>query len=212
VNAENINPRLSISNKISELFYLYGGRLILNKDLMAEKNLRMRPLFTSSDYSWTRQSFGYGGVNEAPPTPEEILRREPLAALIEGRFPPKYVNQDIPAWPAEPGEDAEDEEALASEITGDAEESKMIVIGCSNMFKDDVLQPALSHRALLLNCVDAMTLGDELINIRSKNIAARRIRQTSTVGKALSKILVVWFSPVVFVAVGIFLTVRRRRR
>ncbi len=65
--------------------------------------------------------------------------------------------------------------------------------------------------ALLLNCVDALTLGDELINIRSKNIVARRIKATSGMGKALSKAFVVWFPPLVFLALGIFVTIKRKR-
>ena len=212
VGGETINNEVSISNKISELFYMYGGRLILNKDLMAEEGLNHRILFTSSNYSWTRQPVGYGNVNESPPLPEDVLRNEPLAVLVEGSFSAKYVDQDIPAWPTEPGEEAEEEETEPSEIAGEAQPNKMIFLGCANMFKDDLLQPAVSHRALLLNCVDALTLGDELINIRSKNIAARRIRETSPFGKAAAKAFVVWFSPLLFVALGIVLTIRRKMR
>jgi cadmium resistance protein CadD (predicted permease) len=70
----------------------------------------------------------------------------------------------------------------------------------------------MSHKALLLNSVDALTLGDDLINIRSKNIVARRIQETSPMGKALSKAFVVWFPPLVFVALGIYLTIRRKKK
>ena len=214
VNAETINNAVSISNKISELFYMYGGRIVLNKDLMAEKDLQYRTLFTSSDYSWVRQGYGYGNINEAPPDPGDVLRNEVLGVLIEGRFTPKFVDQDIPAWPVEPGaeeeEEGEGEDAMTSEITGDPAENKIIAIGCTNMFKNDVLQPVTSHKALLLNCVDALTLGDELINIRSKNIVARRIRTVSSVGKAAAKAFVVFFSPAAFVILGIYLTVRRK--
>jgi hypothetical protein len=80
------------------------------------------------------------------------------------------------------------------------------------MFKSDILQSVVSHRAFLLNCVDALTLGDELINIRSKNIAARRIKNISSVGKTASKAFVIWFSPLVFVAAGIYLTIRRKMK
>ena len=120
---------------------------------------------------------------------------------------------NIPKWATVPGEEnLEDEVEQPSEIIGNANENKMFVMGCTNMFKDDILQSVVSHRALLLNCVDALTLGDELINIRSKNIVARRIKNTSGAGKAASKAFVVWFSPLVFIAAGIYLTIRRKTK
>ncbi len=215
VSQENINTNLSISNKISEIFYMFGGRLDINDELLKQNNLQKRVLFTSSANSWTRQGYGYGAVNELPPTENELMKYQPLGVLIEGRFPAKYTNQNIPEWPADP-EEGEEQTALEtevlSEITGDALENKIIAFGCANMFKSDILQSVTSHKALLLNSVDAMTLGEELINIRSKNIAARRIRETSSFGKALSKAFVVWLTPAVFVVLGFYLTVRRRMK
>ncbi|MFZ5519386.1 MAG: Gldg family protein [Candidatus Zhuqueibacterota bacterium] len=215
VNAENINSDLSISNKISELFYMYGGRLLVNEDAMKEQKLNARTLFTSSNVSWTREGHGYGPINEAPPAEEDLLRHQPLGILVEGKFKPTYVDQNIPKWQAQPGPDADAastaDPELPSEIVGDPRETKIIAMGCSNMFKSDVLQSVNSHKFLLLNSVDALTLGDELINIRSKNISARTIKTTSSVGKAMAKAFVVWFPPLVFVALGIFITIKRKK-
>ncbi len=216
VDAENINTNLSISNKISGLFYMYGGRLKINDDLTDENDIRVRTLFTSSDFSWTRMGYGYGAVNENPPSSENILKKQPLGTLLEGRFKPKYIDESVPEWPEETGEetgeDIEEEDDSLPELVEESEETKIIAIGCTNMFKSDILQSVVSHRAFLLNCVDALTLGDELINIRSKNIAARRIKNISSVGKAASKTFVIWFSPLVFVATGIYLTIRRKMK
>ncbi len=216
VNAENINSNLSISNKITELFYMYGNRILVHEEIMKENNIRFETLFTSSNFSWTREGYGYGNIDVSPPSSEDVLRYQPLGILVEGKFKPKYVDQNIPKWSKEPGATSEDEEKeeepeLPSEIVGDPKENKMLVMGCSNMFKNDILQSVNSHMALLLNCVDALTLGDELINIRSKNIVARRIKATSGMGKALSKAFVVWFPPLVFLALGIFVTIKRKR-
>jgi hypothetical protein len=213
VTPENINTGLSISNKITEIFYMYGGRLQLIDEVLNENNITSEILFTSSNFSWTRLGVGYGAVDVRPPAARDVLKHQPFGVLLEGQFKPKHVDQNIPKWPTEPGSgepDAAEEIGQPSEIVGDPQENKMIVFGCTNLFKSDVLQSVISHRALLLNCVDALTLGDELINIRSKNIAARRIKETSSVGKAASKAFVVWFSPILFVAVGIYLTIKRK--
>jgi len=216
VNAENINSNLSISNKISELFYMYGSRLNVHEEILKENNMNFETLFTSSNFSWTRESYGYGNIDISPPSPEDVLKHQPFGILVEGKFKSKYVDQNIPKWPEEPGstedKDKEEEPELPSEIVGEGKENKMLVMGSSNLFKNDILQSVNSHKALLLNCVDALTLGDELINIRSKNIAARRIKATSGMGKALSKAFVVWFPPLVFVALGIFVTIKRKKK
>lgn len=215
INAENINSDLSISNKISELFYMYGGRLLVHEEIMEENNLNFRTLFTSSNFSWTREGYGYGAINETPPAEEDLLRHQPLGILVEGAFKPKYVDQNIPKWPKQPGADAgneaEEEPDMPSEISSDAKENKIIAMGCSNMFKTDVLRSVNSHKFLLLNSVDALTLGDELINLRSKNIVARKIKATSSMGKAMAKTFVVWFPPLVFIALGIFITIKRKK-
>jgi len=215
VNAENINSDISISNKISELFYMYGGRLLVHEEIMNENNINYETLFTSSNFSWTRESYGYGNIDVSEPSPEDLIKQQPFGILVEGKFKPKYVDQNIPKWQPMPGAppdaDQEEEPELPSEIVGDPQENKMLVMGCSNMFKNEILQSVNSHKALMLNCVDALTLGDELINIRSKNIAARRIKATSGVGKALAKVFVVWFPPLVFVALGIFVTLKRKK-
>lgn len=214
VNAENINSEVSISNKISELFYMYGSRMLVHKEIIKENNLGFKTLFTSSNFSWTREGMGYGNIDVSEPAGEDVLKRQTLGLLVEGKFKSKYVDQAIPKWPDEPGAMDTDttEQDLPSEITGDPIENKIIAMGCSNIFKNDILQSVNSHKALLLNSVDALTLGDDLINIRSKNIAARRIKATSGVGKALSKAFVVWFPPLVLVGLGIFVTLKRKKK
>ena len=215
VNAENINSDLSISNKISEIFYMYGSRLLVHEDILKENKINFETLFKSSNFSWTREGYGYGNIDVSPPSSEDVLKYQPLGILVQGKFKSKYVDQNIPKWSAAPGaagDNQEQEPDLPSEIVGDPKENKMLIMGCSNMFKNEILQSVNSHKALLLNCVDALTLGDELINIRSKNIVARRIKATSGMGKALSKAFVVWFPPLVFVALGIFVTIRRKKK
>ncbi|MDZ7270134.1 MAG: GldG family protein [candidate division KSB1 bacterium] len=209
VNQENINDRVSVANKITELFYMYGTKLNLFDEILKKDNLKATVLFTSSNHSWTTESLGYRPVDTSEPASGDFLRRQPLGVLIEGTFSSRYAEQPPPKWPSEgSGVDS----SAAPLITGPGTPNKIIAYGCSNMFKDDVLRAVDSHKALLLNSVDALTLGDELIHIRAKNIEARRIKETSAFGKSLAKFFVVWFPALGFVALGVFLTMRRKMK
>ena len=140
VTGQNINNELSIANGVSDLFYMYGTRIIVHDNKMEQDTLDYETLFTSSDFSWTREGFGYGAVNEDPPALENVLRHQPLGILVQGRFAPKYVDTNIPEWPSEPGAEEEKEPLnLPSEIIGPAKENKIIAIGNSNVFKSDML-------------------------------------------------------------------------
>lgn len=214
VNAENINNEVSISNKITELFYLYGSRLKLIDERLEENTLKATMLFTSSSRSWTRETTGYRPIDTSEPPDEAMLKNQPLGVLIEGKFDPFYKDETVPPWSVQPGEELDNQVQAdsADKIEGESEDAKLIVYGCANLFKNDVIENITSHKALLLNSVDALTLGDDLINIRSKNIVARRIKETGSVSKAFTKAFVVWFPPLVFIGLGIYLTLKRKSK
>ncbi len=214
VNAENINNEVSISNKISELFYLYGSRLNILDEIIRKDTLTTTTLFTSSAHSWTTESFGYAPVNTNEPASDGFLKYQPLGVYIEGTFTSPNLDKDPPAWPSTSSDDkkGEEPEDNAPKIEGPAKPAKLICYGNSNLFKNEILQAVDSHKALLLNSVDALTLGEDLIHIRSKNIVARRIHETSPAGKAFTKAFVVWFPVLGFILAGIYINIRRRKK
>ena len=107
---ENMNNSLSISNKITDLFYLFGGRLLIDEVTMDSSGLDYETLFSSSEYSWTRRGRGWTPVDVSPPNPGDVLEHQPLGILVEGQFEARYVDQNIPKWPKKPDEKDDDEE------------------------------------------------------------------------------------------------------
>ncbi len=215
VSPTNINSEVSISNKISELFYLYGSKINLIDDVInGEKVNKSTILFTSSEYSWTRDAQGYGPVNTEEPEKDSMLKYQPLSLYLEGKFPSTYANMSKPDWPKDPPSPESEGEISAPdtlrEELGEAKTSKIIAFGCSNLFKSQVLENITSHRALLLNAVDAVTLGEDLINIRSKNISLRKVGPTTMGEKFWAKFLVIWLMPLVFIGLGIYLAIIRK--
>jgi len=212
----NMNSEVSISNKISELFYLYGSKLNLVDDVLdSEKITKKIILFTSSEHSWTRDAISYGPISTEEPSEEAMLKYQPLGIYLEGQFESSFANALKPDWPQTPGADEDEAEAepdTTREAFGEAQPAKIIAFGSANLFKSQLLENIISHRALLMNSVDALSLGEDLINIRSKNIAMRRIRPTTMTEKFWAKAFVIWFMPLVFVVVGIYLAVTRRTK
>jgi len=207
---QNINRKLSVSNNISELFYMYGSRLIVHEDTMEKDSLEYHVLFSSSKQSWTGMNQGWGPVNTTPPPSERFLGNQPLGLYVSGTFRSKFRDTPAPPWKEdETGSVAADDTAAFS---GEPAPSQVIALGCSNMFKDDVIQYVENHQRLLLNCVDALSLGDELIHIRSKHVTARRIKEISSAGKAVSKGVIVFLTPLLFAAGGIYISIRRKTR
>ncbi len=214
VESNNINQKLSISNGIDALAYMYGNRLIINEKIIKDNDLFYETLFTSSNYSWTRRAYSYS-VDTNPPEPDQVLKHEPLGIYLEGKFPANYKDKKPPAWESglDENEDNPEESVIdTSGFTGESKESKIIFFGCSNLFKNNILASIEGHKSLLLNSVDALTLGDELIHIRSKNFQTRKISEIGAAGKAASKIFVIGVPIVIFILSGFYINIKRKNK
>ena len=85
ITPENMNKDVSITNRISSLFYLWGSALDVDEEKVKEHELKVTPLIYTSNKSWT-----VSGINrlketdfEVPETTQEYL----VAAMVEGQFP-----------------------------------------------------------------------------------------------------------------------------
>jgi ABC-2 type transport system permease protein len=65
---------------------------------------------------------------------------------------------------------------------------------------------------LMLNSVDALLLGDDLINVRSKMASERYIKETSATVKMLWRFVIIILIPLALVVIGIMRYMMRRQR
>jgi ABC-type uncharacterized transport system involved in gliding motility auxiliary subunit len=91
-----------------------------------------------------------------------------------------------------------------------AKPGRLLVIGCSKLFEDNLLEQA-GHSALLMNVVDALTLGDDLISIRSKTSETRTFGEVSARKKLAFRFVNMAAVPLLLVGVGFGNMMRRRR-
>ena len=87
---------------------------------------------------------------------------------------------------------------------------KLLVIGCSKMFEKEFIRSG-GMLNLFLNCVDALTLGDELINIRSHQPINRSIEPIGKMGKLWYRFMTILLVPVFIIAFGCVRVIIRKK-
>lgn len=216
VLGEGIRQDVPITAGVPEVLYLWGTQLILDEGGVESSGLAATPLLTGSDKAWVidRQS---GALTSADVNPDnhELLDRPLLGVMLEGVFPDPWEGEDPPAWPGAAADttDAADDAAadtLAADDTEQAQPGRLLVFGCAKMF-EDMLVEQQAHSLFLLNAVDAVTLGNDLISIRSKVYERRTIGETSDAQKLLFRGVNMGLVPIALVGFGLLRWGARRR-
>jgi ABC-type uncharacterized transport system involved in gliding motility auxiliary subunit len=208
VAAGQFNEDTSIANGLGSLLYLWGSRLVLDEETLDAAEVEAEVLFTTTPEAWEAN---YVPGPLAPVAmiqdPDTMVGEAPLAVLLRGQIPNAFAEGTVPAWSATP-----DSARVAEPVEEFVPvQSSVVVVGCSKMFEDSFLQMVPGNAMLLMNAVDALTLGDDLIEIRAKVTTMRGLKPLSDQARLLIKILIVALVPAAIAAFGIFRQLRRRR-
>ena len=210
VTGDQMNRDLSITSRIASLLYLWGTRLKTDRSVMDGAGLKETLLFTSSPESWT-VPFRNEPLTAEDITSTEFLGPQTLAILLEGQFPNPYAGEPRPEWPEPAQPPPRPMPPDPPEEPADPKPARVIVIGSGRMFDNNGIA-ADSNRFLLLNAVDALSLGDRLIRIRAKTVEERRIeKNVEPSRKMLYRVAVMFTIPVLFSLFGVVRYVVRRR-
>ena len=208
VTSDQLNEDTSIANGLGSMLYLWGSRLVIDEAKLEEAGVTPEVLFTTSSEAWeTDYVPGPLAPRAMMQDPDRMIGRAPLAVLLRGQFPNPWSGGEIPQWTGVPDSlrTAEPVEEFVPV------ESSVVVVGCSKMFEDSFLRMVPANGMLLLNAVDALTLGDDLIEIRAKVTTQRTLRPLSDQARLFIKIVVIALVPVLVAAFGVFRQLRRRR-
>ena len=193
VREEMINRSAAITRRIPSLMFLWGSALDLAENTLKAQNLKSTVLFTSSSRSWTMPYSGVNLTDDNTRTPAKDLSGQyPLAALIEGQFSDTQQEAGVTMSGPQPG--------------------RMLIVGCSQAFNEDLLQ-APGNLNLFANAVDGLLLGEDLIQIRSKTVAVRGLRQLSNAEKLWYRFFAVLLIPsLLFLAALTRYFIRRKEK
>ena len=210
---KSANSDVSITNRLSSIFYLWGTALELDATRLEQKGLKATVLLSSGEKSWTKP-FRAGALRQSDIQPPATFEGgKPLAVLIEGQFPDGFEGQPRPKWPTPPtmpGQPPEPEPDEPEAKPLPAKPGRLLLVADAMMWQDNFLQSG-GNLPFFINSVDALTLGEELIHVRTKTKIERLIDVVSTQQRFWYRCFVMGLVPVALAAFGILRLYLRRR-
>ena len=153
-------------------------------------------LASSSPASWTTTNFmNLNPQQQFRPPKEEDMHPRGLVYALNGVFPSFFAGKPIP--------EIDDSTAAPVDSVGRrdiGEAAQIIVVGNTYFCIDQQVQGNL---VFLLNSIDWMSLGDELIGIRSRHVVDRPLKEISEGQKRLIRFIGIVAVPLVIVLIGL---------
>ncbi len=129
-----------------------------------------------------------------------------MAALAKGKFKSFFSGKQVPAL------SEDDPKTEGREVKEqDDEEGQIIVIADSDLIADGQLNRSEENIVFFMNAVDYLTLGSDLIGIRSKQTTDRPLKEISEAGKDFVKGINIIGIPLIVILFGIGRAWIRRR-
>lgn len=203
VVSEQMNKEIPITSRLSTMLYLWGTAIELNKEKLSQLKLKVENLINSSPQAWTVKYHSGDLTSWDLSLPsKDKMKSYPLAVLVEGQFPNAFKDKEIPKWPK-----VSDEEESASyeepkeKLKIEPKPGRMILVGCAQMFTRELIDKG-GHLTFFLNSIDALSLGQELIKVRSKQPIDRSLKRISPMAKAGWRIFTTFFIPAILCIIG----------
>jgi ABC-type uncharacterized transport system involved in gliding motility auxiliary subunit len=140
-----------------------------------------------------------------PPSP---TASQVLAVSLNGRFTSFWANRPAPAAP---GDTTGMAAATAGPKLTESPETRILVVGNAQFATDTFLGQFPENSIFLQNAIDAMTLGDRLISIRSRGATDRPLKATSDATRRTLKLIGILGAPLLVIAYGLVRSTLRRR-
>ena len=179
--------------------------------IAAEKkpDIAITELAKSTESSWLQKGFYMLDPQQQFIKPGTQMQSYLLAAAATGKFKSFFAEKPVPA--AEKKADGT-EAPPQKETIKESPETRIVVVGNSRFITNDVITQFDDNQVFFLNLVDWLTLGNQLIGIRSRGATDRPLRETTEYQKTLVKSLNMFGIPVALAFFGIVRFYVRRRR
>ena len=192
---ERYDPGSPITRDLGDLLFIWGNSF----DLAGlPESFAPQVLISTSPQSWSFPWKGGWLPPESLTEPEEVAGPQPLAVDLRGEFPEARFVEDE--------EGRSNLEALP--LSG--RRGRLVLVGCSEMFKNGHLQmPGFDHDQLLLNLLADAVYGPDMTRLQARNPQARGFAYHDPAGRAVWRLVVIGAAPL---ALGAAALIRYRRR
>jgi gliding-associated putative ABC transporter substrate-binding component GldG len=210
-NIRNFNKTNAITRELEDLSLYFASSIdtsLANRDSAAT--------FKMEKLAWTSEkSNKQAGRYEINPMMGRFgqmnfpLNGIPVAAIVTGKFHSFYAGKEIPK--AVDAEGKEVSSTFTGEVINESPETRMLVMGEGNFCTDTYLG-SRSNADFFLNLTDWLSQDESLIHIRTREITARPLTDTSESAKRVAKYANIFFPSVIVVLIGVVRWQIRRKQ
>jgi ABC-type uncharacterized transport system involved in gliding motility auxiliary subunit len=209
-SSEGLSSEHIITSELEKLVLPWASSLELLP--IEGDSIQATALAKTSNFAWTTQS----PYNLDPSVPTNQFDSSgsasnayTVAAALSGVFKSFYAGKEIPPVDLDESEADETPKSAADDrqTKTESEPTQIIVVGNSKFLE----QGRPDGQLFFLNAVDWLTLGEDLISIRSHAITERPLREVSESEKTFIRFICVFGIPLIVVAFGLLRYFLRRR-
>jgi ABC-type uncharacterized transport system involved in gliding motility auxiliary subunit len=200
-SSEGLSGEHIITSELESMVLPWASSLeLISKE---GESIEATALAKTSEFAWTAQSpYNLDPSNRLNP-PASTLKAYTVAASLSGTFKSFYAGKEIP--PVEADESDADETLTPTKT--ESEPTQIVVVGNSKFLE----QERPGGQLFFLNVVDWLTLGEDLISIRSRTVTERPLKEVSESEKAFIRFICIFGIPLIVVAFGLLRYFLRRR-
>jgi ABC-type uncharacterized transport system involved in gliding motility auxiliary subunit len=207
VIAENMDKKCPIVSKLECISFPWVSSLEVLKEKCKKEKLEVVELFRTTPRAWCQtERFN---LNPQQATMLGLISKDTqksylLGVMLTGKFKSFFKGKEIP-------KKQEGEEKVAQEIIEESPKTQLIVVGDADFCSNRFLRQFPHNSLFFQNAVDFLTLGEDLIEIRSREVTERPLKAISEKGKNFYKFLNVTAIPIIVVLFGLIRAYWRRR-
>ncbi len=199
-----------IVNKLESLVLPWASSVEANE--AAAQGLEVTRLASTTPYALSQQApFNLNPQQRLRPKKEDV-KQLPLAVLVNGKFTSYFKDKPIPEEATQPEAAPPSPRPEKPQTITESSDTQILVVGNARFTSDRHLFQFRSNLVFMLNAVDWMALGEDLIGIRTREVTDRPLRELSDAQKATVRYLDTFGASVLVILFGLSRIVLKQRK
>jgi ABC-2 type transport system permease protein len=202
---QNMDQKNPIVNKLSSITFPWTSSLDLLPGRLKTLGAEGTVLAKTSPHGWVAKGSYDLDPGQKFGMPSE-MKSYPLAVLLSGKFKSFFENKQVPPEVNPPATQSPPGQPQATPEPGptikESPMTQILVVGNSRMITDGFYQPG-ENASFILNCVDWLTMGEDLIGIRSRENTQHPLKPTEPNQRDLIRYLNIFGVSVILILFGL---------